>query len=525
MVSAPFAGGPPVALDAEEAVIAALLLDDGAFARVSEIVVGRDFWDERARWIFTAAASIHDRREEITIPTVAYELDRNGRLDGIGGEVALFGIANRHFAATGVEAHARMVADASRRRDMIEVARRIVADAHLAGVDAEARVAGEVRRLDALVQAHAAPPPNGGPKPINWATFWGHEHRDEEWLLEPLLPRARAVSLYSPAKSGKSLLVLDVAARLATGQRVLDQRAGSAVDVLYLDFEMTEDDLYERLTDMGYRPDSDLTHLHYASLPSLPPLDTAAGGAALRELAASCNAALVIIDTTSRVISGPENDADTMRALHHHTGLPLKADGRTVLRLDHSGKALERGQRGTSAKNDDVDLVWELTAREGGLRLRATHRRQSWVPEFLDLVRLDDPLRHERAETTLPVGTMELVEQMNRLGIAPEWGGKRVRLALREAGVHARNDVVAAAIRVRKQQFAEETAEVSPNIGDTRFETNGDTSPGHPAAQIQGHLRDTRGHPSAGTEGVPPSQDGDTLPGPPAQAVAWVEVL
>jgi hypothetical protein len=242
------------------------------------------------------------------------------------------------------------------------------------------------------------------------------------------------------------------------------------VDVLYLDMEMTTGDLSERLEDMGYSRDIDLTHLHYYLLPNLPPLDTAEGGAAVRDLAREHNAQLVIIDTTSRVISGGENDSDTLRALYTHTGLGLKADGRTVWRLDHAGKDRERGQRGTSAKNDDVDLVWELTAMDGqSVRLRATHRRQSWVDEHVDLVRLEEPLRHERAQVSYPPGTEEMARHLDRLGAAVTVSNRQARDLLREHGIKARGVTLTAAIRYRREM----AVTVSQKPGNAQISQDG----------------------------------------------------
>jgi hypothetical protein len=224
----------------------------------------------------------------------------------------------------------------------------------------------------------------------------------------------------------------------------------AVLHVVYLDLEMTENDLYERLDDMGYGPDTELSHLHYYLLPSLPPLDTPEGGQILLHIVRTDQAALVIVDTTSRVLSGAENDADTLRAFYQFTGLALKGEGCTVWRLDHAGKDLARGQRGTSAKADDVDPVWELTTRDQGLRLRATHRRQGWVPELPDRVKLEDPLRHERAAQSWPAGTEALAEVLNEMAIPLDWGRKRVRSALRDTGYKAGNAVLEAALRYRK---------------------------------------------------------------------------
>ena len=74
--------------------------------------------------------------------------------------------------------------------------------------------------------------------------------------------------------------------------------------VLYVDHENSLDDVVERARDMGYRPDDLAPNLHYLSFPTMPPLDSAAGGRDLAELADHYGADLVIIDTV-----GGEMDA------------------------------------------------------------------------------------------------------------------------------------------------------------------------------------------------------------------------
>lgn len=314
----------------------------------------------------------------------------------------------------------------------------------------------------------------GLPEPVDWKTFWETDHNSEDWHIEPILPKGRQVALYAPAKVGKSLLSLDLAARKATGTPIFGA-VSPRCHIIYLDMEMTENDLAERLEDMGYGPETDFSYLHYYLLPSLPSLDTRAGGDALMELVKRHGAELVIIDTTSRVIEGPENEADTIRSLYQHTGSRLKASGVTVLRLDHAGKKLENGQRGTSAKNDDLDLVWELSGSETAFTLRATHRRQSWIPENINLTRVDDPFRHEIVEEFNSTATVILVRIMEELEIPEDWGARRVRKAFRDAGKQARNEQLAAAIRYRKMHPKDSgtragthaQAELGIPVGDT----------------------------------------------------------
>jgi len=228
---------------------------------------------------------------------------------------------------------------------------------------------------------------------VDWSRFWDQDHSDEEWLAYPLIPKGRAIALYAPAKAGKSTIVLAVAAAAATGRPVLGHRRHDPVRVLYLDYEMTEADLYERLSELGYGPGDDLSNLHYALLPSLPPLDTRDGAVALLALADKTAAELVVVDTFGRAVGGEEDAADTVRDFYRHCGLALKAKGVTYLRTDHSGKDVAKGQRGSSAKNDDVDLVWRLTrtnTKDGdGTRLERTHSRVAWGPAEVKIRRVE----------------------------------------------------------------------------------------------------------------------------------------
>ena len=65
------------------------------------------------------------------------------------------------------------------------------------------------------------------------------------------------------------------------------------------------------------------------------------------------------------MVNGDENSADTYRNSYRHALLPLKAGHRTVVRLDHPGKVATTAH-GSSAKNDDVDVLCQLTQHRRG---------------------------------------------------------------------------------------------------------------------------------------------------------------
>ena len=213
---------------------------------------------------------------------------------------------------------------------------------------------------------------------INWQEFWTQSFPEEDWLIKPLIPRNQLVVIFAPGGTGKSLLALYIAAGLATGRNIFGIEH-QPISVLYMDYEMQQAQLYERLTAMGYNKDTDLTRLHYASLPPIASLDTPEGAKEVCDLARACQAELVIIDTFSRAVEGAENDADTVRNFYRWTALKLKTEGRSLLRIDHAGKDLKKGARGTSAKNDDVDLVWQMTRAGDEVRLVPTKKRHTWI--------------------------------------------------------------------------------------------------------------------------------------------------
>lgn len=294
---------------------------------------------------------------------------------------------------------------------------------------------------------------------LDWHHLFEGAPDDIDWLVPDFIARGQSYSLVSPAKAGKSLLMLDVAAAIAAGRSPLGSPRQPPVRVLYVDHENSRDDLVERLRDMGYRPD-DLGALRYLSFPTMPPLDGPAGGADIVDVADHHNADLVIIDTIARVVAGEENSADTYRALYRHTLAPLKAKGRAVVRLDHRGKDKTAGARGSSAKNDDVDVVWQLTQQlmpdgDASVSLRLERQRGSAHPDEIHLHRRISPhLRHVTVTAQLTFSERErigqCVEAMKALHLPVETGARKARLALRQREHKFGNTIIAAAVKARK---------------------------------------------------------------------------
>ena len=113
---------PPHDVEAEEAVIAALLVDPEAISRVSPILKSPDFFREKNSWIYEAANELWERDESINQITIAHELDRRERLEEIGGQSYLGDIIRQLPTSVGVEFYAQIVKDDSTYRGLINAA-------------------------------------------------------------------------------------------------------------------------------------------------------------------------------------------------------------------------------------------------------------------------------------------------------------------------------------------------------------------------------------------------------------------
>lgn len=282
------------------------------------------------------------------------------------------------------------------------------------------------------------------PEPLDWAELFAETDDDEpDWLVADILERGRSHVIYAPKKHRKSLITQVFCGQLAR-----------AATTLYLDLENSRGDIRARFRAMGHTPEH-LARLHYFSFPSLAMLDTPTGGAQLAALVERHQAELVVLDTTSRVVGGDENDADTFRRFYRYALVPLKAAGVTVLRLDHAGKDLSAGQRGSSAKGDDVDTVWQLIKHDDDhFTLKCEAQRSGHHPQTIALVRQLNPLAIVRADAgSDPPAIAALVAEMQRLNIPVSMGRRAAHAQLVAAGIKVGNGPLTEAIRVRRDRL------------------------------------------------------------------------
>ena len=124
---------PPFDVEAEEAVIASLLVDEDAIYKIQGIVRPEDFFREQNRWIYEACLALWDRTESINQVTVAHELTRRNLLDDAGGPAFLSQVVTDLPTPIGVEHYARIVQRDSIYRSLIGATRQIAEMAYEGG--------------------------------------------------------------------------------------------------------------------------------------------------------------------------------------------------------------------------------------------------------------------------------------------------------------------------------------------------------------------------------------------------------
>lgn len=112
---------PPQAVELEEAVLGAMLLEREALSTVIDILSPEAFYKEQNGRVFAAMISLFNRSEPVDILTVTQELKRTSELEMVGGAYYVSALTNRIASSANIEFHARIVAQKYLQRELIRI--------------------------------------------------------------------------------------------------------------------------------------------------------------------------------------------------------------------------------------------------------------------------------------------------------------------------------------------------------------------------------------------------------------------
>ncbi|HKK55298.1 replicative DNA helicase [Marinobacter sp.] len=116
---------PPHSVEAEQAVLGGLMLDNRRFDEVAEIISAADFYRQDHRLIFAAAERLAGDSEPLDVVTLAEFLERAGDIEDAGGLSYLAELAEKTPGAANINAYAVIVRERSTLRQLVEVSGRI----------------------------------------------------------------------------------------------------------------------------------------------------------------------------------------------------------------------------------------------------------------------------------------------------------------------------------------------------------------------------------------------------------------
>ncbi|MDZ4699250.1 MAG: replicative DNA helicase [Rhodothermales bacterium] len=127
---------PPQATDVERSVLGAMLIERDAIPRAIEILPADTFYLSKHHLIYQGILALFERGNPVDHITLSEELRRRGQLDDIGGSYYLTELSTAVDTAANVEYHARIIAEKSLLRKLIETMTGIIGTAYDPGTDA-----------------------------------------------------------------------------------------------------------------------------------------------------------------------------------------------------------------------------------------------------------------------------------------------------------------------------------------------------------------------------------------------------
>lgn len=118
---------PPHNLDAEQAVLAAMMLDKDAIYEIVPILKEKDFYKEAHGIIYRTIVDLAEQGEPVDLITITESLRKSGNLEKVGGVGYIAQVANAIGTSTGVTHYAELIKEKSLLRSLIKIATNLAA--------------------------------------------------------------------------------------------------------------------------------------------------------------------------------------------------------------------------------------------------------------------------------------------------------------------------------------------------------------------------------------------------------------
>ena len=121
---------PPQAIDVEQVVLGAMMLEKDAVNDTIDILNEHSFYDPKHQIIFKTIHSLFASTSPIDLVTVSAALQKNGELEAAGGAAYISSLTNRVASSSHIQYHARIISEKHIKRELIRISSDIIKDAY-----------------------------------------------------------------------------------------------------------------------------------------------------------------------------------------------------------------------------------------------------------------------------------------------------------------------------------------------------------------------------------------------------------
>lgn len=126
---------PPQAIDLEEVVLGALMIDKKGVDEVIDILHPEVFYKQSHQHIFEAIHYLFENSQPVDLLTVSAQLKKQGKIELVGGEFYLIQLTQKVSSSAHIEFHARIILQKFIQRSLIKISNEIIEESYNEGTD------------------------------------------------------------------------------------------------------------------------------------------------------------------------------------------------------------------------------------------------------------------------------------------------------------------------------------------------------------------------------------------------------
>jgi hypothetical protein len=356
----------PQNVEAEVAVLGAILLENGALGEIRSIIGIDDFFSERNRIIFQAFCAIAASGKPIDSIILSAYLTGRGELKKVGGIAYIAELMDSTASAANVAHHCRIVKEKANLRGLINAAVEAADMAYSANGSGVGPILEVVKKRIDQIEVDKTTDIQA----INASAWLQTDPPAPDQILEDTFDAGDKLAIISSSKLFKSFLALQMALSIAAGRNFLTWRVTRPRRVLYAQFEIKDDHFHRRTkrmaraTGIGTADLGDRLHIINARGMGI---SGPAGIERIQKVAMDFHPEVIFFDPLYKLATGVENAAEDAKVILNAFDVLAEKTGAAIVYIHHDAKGSpgdrdirDRGA-GSNVLGRDYDACFTLT--------------------------------------------------------------------------------------------------------------------------------------------------------------------